>query len=199
MAKNNKQGIDNDSLRKLVKRANQRIVRIEQRYGKDRWGVKKLKANLDNDLLNAWTKKGRIRVPKNASEDDKEKIKLITEKFMQKEMSSLKGISKIEARTKEAIRNKTTLKEKSNEELVDLTNEDVELIYEALNDENIDWLMNETRLASDVWVFIGEAKDKRETKDQFIDRVSLYINKTNDKEVKEKLENIFSDFVIKKD
>ena len=199
MAKNIKQGIDNDSLQKLIKKANQRIVRIEKRYGKDRWAVKSLKANLNNDLLNAWTKKGRIRIPKNASEDDKEKIKLITEKFMQKEMSSLKGISKIEARTKEAIRNKTTLKEKSNEELVDLTNEDVELIYEALDDENIDWLMNETRLASDVWVFIEEAKDKRETKDQFIDRVSLYINKTNDKEVKEKLEKIFSDFVIKKD
>lgn len=32
MAKKIKQGIDNDSLRKLVKRANQRIVRIEQRY-----------------------------------------------------------------------------------------------------------------------------------------------------------------------
>ena len=199
MAKKKVQGFSNESLQKLIKRANQRIVRIEQRYGKDRWAVKSLKANLDNDLLNAWTKKGRIRIPKTASEDDKEKIKLITEKFMKKEMSSLKDISIIEARTKEAIRNKTTLKEKPNEELVDLSNEDVELIYDALDDENIDWLMNETRLASDVWVFIGEVKDKRETKDQFIDRVSLYINKTNDKEVKEKLEKIFSDFVIKKD
>lgn len=195
MAKNNKQGIDNDSLQKLVKKANQRIVRIEKRYGKDRWAVKSLKANLNNKMLNAWTEKGRIRVPKTASEDDKEKIKLITEKFMQKEMSSLKGISKIEARTKEAIRNKTTLKEKSNDELVDLTNEDVELIYEALDDENIDWLMNETRLASDVWVFIEEAKDKRETKDQFVERVLNYINKTNDEDAKEKLEEIYNKYL----
>ena len=185
-------GFSNESLNKLIKRANQRIVRIEKRYGKDKWAVKKLKSNLDNDLLNAWTEKGRIRISKNASEDDLEKIKLITEKFVNKEQSSLKSISKIEARTKEAIRNKTSLKVKPNQEVVELSDEDVELIYDALDDDNVGWLMDETRLGSDVWVFITEAKDKRETKDQFIERVSLYINRTNDLEVKERLESIFS-------
>lgn len=200
MANKGKQGIKDDSLQKLIKRANQKIVRIEKRYGKDRWAVKRLKSNLDNDLLNAWSKKGRIRVPKNASEDDLEKIKLITEKFVTKEQSSLRSIAKIEARTKEAIRNKTSLSSKPNEQIVnELSDEDVELIYDALDDDNIQWLMDEARIGSDVWVFIAEAKDKRETKDQFVDRVSLYIKRTNDLEVKEKLEKIFSDFVNKKD
>lgn len=200
MANKGKQGIKDDSLQKLIKRANQKIFRIEKRYGKDRWAVKKLKSNLDNDLLNAWTEKGRIRIPKNASEDDLEKIKLITEKFVTKEQSSLRSIAKIEARTKEAIRNKTSLSSKPNEQIVNkLSNEDVELIYDALDDDNIQWLMDEARIGSDVWVFIAEAKDKRETKDQFVDRVSLYIKRTNDLEVKERLESIFSDFVDKKD
>ena len=193
-------GFSNESLNKLIKRANQKIRRIEKRYGKDRWAVKKLKSNLDNKMLNAWSKKGRIRIPKNASEDDLEKIKLITEKFVTKEQSSLRSIAKIEARTKEAIRNKTSLSSKPSEQIVDkLSDEDVELIYNALDDDNIQWLMDEARIGSDVWVFISEAKDKRETKDQFVERVSLYINRTNDLEVKERLEAIFSDFVNKKD
>lgn len=189
MAKNKQQRISDDSLRKLIKRANQRIVRIEQRYGKDRWAVKKLKSNLDNDLLNAWTKKGRIRVPKNASEDDIEKIKLITEKFVKSDLSSLKGIKSRELDIKNTIRDKAIRND------IDLTDDEVETIFESLSDDNMNWLMDETRLGSDVWIFMAEAKDKRETKDQFTQRLLNYVSKTNDEDAKIKLESIYERFL----
>lgn len=189
MAKKKGQGFSNESLQKLVKRANQRIVRIEQRYGKDRWAVKSLKANLDNDLLNAWTEKGRIRIPKTASEDDIEKIRLITKKFLDKNTSSLKGIK---SRVSDI---KKTIKEKGKRNDIEISDDEAEIIYYALNDEDINWLMNETRLASDVWVFIAEAKDKRESKDEFVTRVANYINNTNDEDVKNKLEEIYNKYL----
>ena len=189
MAKKKGQGFSNESLQKLIKRANQRIVRIEQRYGKDRWAVKSLKANLDNDLLNAWTQKGRICIPKNASEDDKEKIKLITEKFLSSSISSLKGIK---SRVSDI---KKTIKEKGKRNDIEISDDEAETIYELLNDEDMNWLMSETRLASDVWVFIAEAKDKRESKNEFTLRVLNYINNTNDEDAKEKLERIYDKYL----
>lgn len=189
MAKNNKQGIDSDSLRKLVKKANQRIVRIEKRYGKDRWAVKSLKANLDNKMLNAWTEKGRIRVPKTASEDDIEKIRLITNKFLDKNTSSLKGIKSRELEIKQ------TIKEKGKRNDINISDDEVETLYDALDDDNVNWLMEETRLASDVWVVFAESKYKRESKDQFVERLSNYINKTNDEDAKEKLEEIYNKYL----
>ena len=189
MAKNIKQGIKDDSLQKLIKKANQRIVRIEKQYGKDKWAVKRLKSNLDNKLLNAWTKKGRIRVPKNASEDDLEKIKLITEKFLKSDLSSLKGIKSRESDIKNTIRDKAVRNE------IDLTNDEVETIYESLSDDNMNWLMDETRLGSDVWIFMAEAKDKRENKNQFTERLLNYVSKTNDEDAKLKLESIYERFL----
>ena len=183
------QGIDNDSLRKLIKKANQRIVRIEKRYGKDRWAVKSLKANLNNKMLNAWTEKGRIRVPKTATEDDIEKIRLITNKFLDKNTSSLKGIKSRELEIKQ------TIKEKGKRNDIDISDDEVETLYDALDDDNVNWLMEETRLASDVWVVLAESKDKRESKDQFVERLSNYINKTNDEDAKEKLEEIYNKYL----
>ena len=189
MAKKKGQGFSNESLQKLVKRANQRIVRIEQRYGKDRWAVKSLKANLDNDLLNAWTEKGRIRIPKTASEDDIEKIRLITKKFLDKNISSLKGIKSREFDIKQ------TIKEKGKRNDIDISDDEVETIYESLSGENMDWLMEETRLGSDTWIVLAEAKDKRESKDQFVERLLNYINKTNDEDAKEKLGEIYNKYL----
>lgn len=47
-----------NELRKLVKRANQRLVRLERFTGyKDSWASKILHNKLDSEKLNAWTAK----------------------------------------------------------------------------------------------------------------------------------------------
>ena len=46
-------------LKKLSKRANQRIVRLEREFGKDTWATKYLKEKLATEPLQAWTVSGR--------------------------------------------------------------------------------------------------------------------------------------------
>lgn len=42
-------------LQKLQKRANQRIARLEAKFGKGSWGIKNLSDKLDTEILNAWS------------------------------------------------------------------------------------------------------------------------------------------------
>lgn len=53
---NEKQQLLYNELKKLSKRANQRIVRLERSFDKDTWATKKLKEKLSIEKLGAWTK-----------------------------------------------------------------------------------------------------------------------------------------------
>lgn len=53
---NEKQQLLYNELKKLSKRANQRIVRLERTFGKDTWAIKKLKEKLSIEKMGAWTK-----------------------------------------------------------------------------------------------------------------------------------------------
>lgn len=44
-----------NELKKLSKRANQRIVRLERTFGKDKWATRYLKEKLEAEPLQAWT------------------------------------------------------------------------------------------------------------------------------------------------
>lgn len=176
-------------LKLLIKQANQRIVRIEKQYGKDRWAVKNLKANLDNKILDAWTEKGRVRIPKNATADDIEKIQNITQKFVDAKTSSIRSLKFRESEIK------NTIKEKSSRSGVDLDTDDVEALYKALLDDDIKWLSEESRLGSDVWVFLAEGRQKNETKEHFMNRISEYIASTNEVDVRSKLGRIYEEYI----
>ena len=181
--------IDPNDLRLLIKRANQRIVRIEKQYGKDRWAVRDLKSHLDNKMLDAWTSKGRARIPKNATADDVEKIANILEKFTKQKTSSIRTIKERERDIKDSIR------EKAGRSDIDLDNQDVEALYRALIDDDVKWLQDETRLGSDVWVFLAEGRAKNETKEHFIDRIADYVTNTNEVESRKRLERIYEEYV----
>ena len=65
---NNSVSLYND-LKKLAKRANQRILRLERLTGQTgSFGVKQLYDYLDSDTLNALTSKGRIAVRRDFDE-----------------------------------------------------------------------------------------------------------------------------------
>lgn len=49
-------------LKVLAKRANQRIVRLERRFGKDTWATRELKERLAVEPLNAWTSKRACKI-----------------------------------------------------------------------------------------------------------------------------------------
>lgn len=87
---NNSVSLYND-LKKLAKRANQRILRLERLTGQTgSFGVKQLYDYLDSDTLNALTSKGRVAVRRDFDETQMKAIIKATKNFLSDETISTK-------------------------------------------------------------------------------------------------------------
>ena len=69
-------------VKKLVKRANQRILMLERKIKSDTIQVENLRNKLDTEYVKGWTKKGRIKFNKNLSEWQLQAIKKATSDFL---------------------------------------------------------------------------------------------------------------------
>ena len=79
-------------LKKLSKRANQRIVRLE-RYSEDKepFAVKQLADYLSSSKLNSWTKTGRVATKRGMSELQMKSIIKAMQRFLKEEESTVSG------------------------------------------------------------------------------------------------------------
>ena len=81
-------------LKKLSKRANQRIVRLEREFGKDTWATKYLKEKLATEPLQAWTISGRVKVNKSMTVTQMKATIKATKEFLNSSISTKRGIKK---------------------------------------------------------------------------------------------------------
>jgi len=91
-------------LKKLSKRANQRIVRLE-RYSEDKepFAVKQLADYLSSSTLNSWTKTGRVATKRGMSELQMKSIIKAMQRFLNEETSTVSGAKQYTQRlTKDA-------------------------------------------------------------------------------------------------
>lgn len=91
-------------LKKLSKKANQRIVRLE-RYSEDKepFAVKQLADYLSSSKLNSWTKTGRVATKRGMSELQMKSIIRAMQRFIKEETSTVSGAKQYTQRlTKEA-------------------------------------------------------------------------------------------------
>ena len=177
-----------NELKKLSKRANQRIVRLEKEFGKDTWATKRLKDKLAIEPLQAWSKTGRIKVNKSMTITQLKATIKATQQFLNSKTSTKKGIKQIR---------KTTIKQLAKSlgtEEEDLTNEEAETLYNMLSD---DYMIDILKYipASDFWALIEDAKEAGDTEDSFISRISDYINFGNDVNMRRKLLTIYEKYV----
>ena len=93
-----------NELKKLSKRANQRIVRLERAFGTDNIAIKNLKDKLATEKLQAWTQKGRVRVNKNMSITQMKATIKETERFLKSPTSTRRGIKKIKQKAIKTIK-----------------------------------------------------------------------------------------------
>ena len=85
-----------NELRKLAKRANQRIVRLERFAGRQNaWAVANLRNRLDTEKLNAWTAKGRIKYNKSMNITELRATIKATKNFLNSATSTKRGIKKV--------------------------------------------------------------------------------------------------------
>lgn len=177
-----------NELKKLSKRANQRIVRLEREFGKDTWATKKLRDKLATEPLQAWTKTGRVKVNKKMTITQMKATIKATQQFLNSKTSTKRGIKQIR---------KTTIKQLAKSlgtDEEDLTDEEAETLFDMLSDDYVTDLLRYIP-ASDFWALIEDAKEAGDNQESFISRISDYIDFGNDVNMRSKLIMIYEKYV----
>ena len=177
-----------NELKKLSKRANQRILRLEREFGKDTWATKKLRDKLATEPLQAWSKTGRVKVNKSMTITQMKSTIKATQQFLNSKTSTKRGIKQVR---------KTTIKNLAKSlgtEEEDLTDEEAEALYDMLSDDYVTDILKYIP-ASDFWALIEDAKASGDSQDSFISRISDYIEFGNDVDMRNKLIMIFEKYV----
>ena len=177
-----------NELKKLSKRANQRIVRLEREFGKDTWATKKLRDRLEAEPLQAWSKTGRVKVNKSMTTTQMKATIKATQQFLNSKTSTKRGIKQVK---------KTTIKQLAKSlgtDDEDLTNEEAEALYDMLSDDYVTDILKYIP-ASDFWALIEDAKEAGDSQESFISRISDYIEFGNDVDMRNKLIMIYEKYV----
>ena len=125
-----------NELKKLSKRANQRIVRLEREFGKDTWATKYLKEKLANEPLQAWTVSGRVKVNKSMTVTQMQATIKFTKGFLNSSISTKRGIKKAKQK---AIK---TLKTRFSTDVSEITYEESEALYNLFEDKEVNSVTN---------------------------------------------------------
>lgn len=125
-----------NELKKLSKRANQRVVRLERSFGKDTWATKYLKDKLATEPLQAWTTSGRVKVNKSMSVTQMKATIKATKEFLNSNISTRRGIKKAKQK---AIK---TLKIRFSSDVSDITDEEAEALTNFFDDKEVNGITN---------------------------------------------------------
>lgn len=127
-----------NELKKLSKRANQRIVRLEREFGKDTWATRKLRDKLEVEPLQAWTRSGRVRVNKSMTKAQMEATIKATKEFLSKPTSTRRGIKKARKTGIETLRTRYGAKATAGA----MTDEEAEALYNLFEDNEVNSITN---------------------------------------------------------
>lgn len=167
-----------NDLKKLVKQANQRILRLEKLTGeKEAFASKKLFDYLSSEKLQAITKKGRVKIS-GFDMEQMDSIKTALEDFLSSGYSTIGEIKKYNAKVEKAIGTEVSFK-------------DLSAIYKARDL----WKWSEDQYGSAFWTDFAP-KILEQSKNEWIEFAKLYSQEGNDLEIKQKLKQIY-DYIQK--
>lgn len=164
-------------LKKLAKRTNQRILRLERLTGYvEGFAVKQLYDYLTAEPLQAITKTKRVAVRKTFSEIQMRAIINTMKRFLSNETSTQRGLKKY-------------IKNISKEVGFTLTFEQANTQYQA--EKNYKWIYD-YMTPSEFWDFARESVSEKWNQNQFIDMIQVYIDEDKiDKNLHNKLVNLY--------
>ena len=123
-------------LKKLSKRANQRIVRLEREFGKDTWATKYLKEKLATEPLQAWSISGRVKANKSMTVTQMKATIKATKEFLNSSISTKRGVKKAKQK---AIK---TLKTRFSTDVSDISYEEAEALTSFFEDKEVNSVTN---------------------------------------------------------
>lgn len=118
-------------LKKLSKRTNQRIVRLEREFGKDTWATKYLKEKLATEPLQAWSISGRVKANKSMTVTQMKATIKATKEFLNSSISTKRGVKKAKQK---AIK---TLKTRFSTDVSDISYEEAEALTSFFEDKDV--------------------------------------------------------------
>lgn len=178
---------DYNELVKNIRIANQRIQKIQNRYGENSWAINELYKNIDNKFIHAVSgKTGGIKIDKSMSDVQLRMVQKATKLFLKDyKTSGLVGIRHAIESTKKSLQ--ATYGEQFNE----ITDKEVNFLYDLVEDKNKRDL-TENIGASQVWAKLIQAKEQNLKLSEFRD---LFENMDNvdlrEKDTREYLREIY--------
>ena len=166
-----------NELKRLAKRANQRILRLERLTGiTGTFATKQLYDYLESDVLNALTSKGRVAVRRDFDETQMKAIIKAVNIFLESD-STVKKVKKItKSYTEQAGK--------------ELNFEMANTYYQA--NKGYDWIYKYIA-PSDFWEIARESVKENWSEETFIDNISVYItDRTVDEILKEYLRKLYN-------
>ena len=180
---------DYKALQKEIHKANQRITRIEERYGEGAWAVHDLYGKL-NMARKAITPFGQIRITKDMSQAQLNLVRRSVKDFLYKsKTSTLTGIRQARANMVEGLKQSL-----SSSKDVDLSDREVQALYKLVEDKDTRGTIEKIG-ASDTWKLLIDAREKKQSQRDFLAKVKEYYNYTNDQDVKNDLKDFYNKYV----
>lgn len=140
-----------NELKKLSKRANQRIVRLEREFGVNSWATIYLKEKLESETVQAWTSTGRVAVRKSMTVTQMKATIKATNQFLAG-ISTKKRVKQAKAK---AIK---TLQERFSTEVSDVSYKEAEALTEFFEDSEVNKITNYIP-GSDILAIIEEERE----------------------------------------
>ena len=157
-----------NELKKLSKRANQRIVRLEREFGKDTWATKYLKEKLATEPLQAWTISGRVKANKSMTVTQMKATIKATKEFLNSSISTKRGVKKAKQK---AIK---TLKTRFSTDVSDISYEEAEALTSFFDDKEVN-SVTDFIPGSDVITIIELAREQSYDYKTFAEQISNYL------------------------
>lgn len=148
-------------LKKLSKRANQRILRLEREFGTENLAIRNLRDKLAIEPLQSWTSSGRVKVNKSMTEIQMKATIKATNQFLNSKLSTRSGIKKAK---KKAIE---TLRVRFSTDVKELTTEEAEVLYNIFTDKDVNQITNFVQ-GSDTQAVTDNAREQNQSFNDFV-------------------------------
>lgn len=180
---------DYRALQKEIHKANQRITRIEQRYGEGSWAIHDLYGKLDSPVGRAITPFGQIRITKDMSQAQLNLVRRSVKEFLKSKTSTLTGIRQ----TKNNIMNGLKQSLSASEDIT-ISDREMEALFKLVEDKDTRGTVEKIG-ASTMWKLLIDAREKKSNKLDFLAKVKQYYNYSNDLDVKRDLADFYKKYI----
>lgn len=159
---------DYKAIVKDVRKANQRIARIQKRYGENAWSLNNLYDKLDNKMINAISPySGEISIKKNMSNAQLNAVRRATKEFLTSKTSTIRGIENVKKEVKEG------LKKVFNDDRLNVSDKEINALYRIVEDKDLRTTA-ELIGASTLWRLVIDARNKNMSKKEWNDQLKKY-------------------------